>query len=242
MADPEADRIRRVYRAYDDDPRVQARRDRANRANLLIDRERVQTLDRMLDGVASVRLDGAEILDVGCGAGDEIARLIARGADAGRCHGIDLLPDRVARARELLPGTDLREGDARELPFEAETMDVVVLNVVLSSVLDRDITARIAAEVDRVLRPGGVVLWYDSRYANPFNGQVRGISRKELSRLFHGYDPRLRTITVVPPLARRLGRATDRLYPALARVAPLRVRYVGVLAKGTRNIANAPVS
>jgi SAM-dependent methyltransferase len=231
MDDREAERIREVYAAYDTDPRVQARRDPGNRANLLIAREREAALNGALAGPGPVRLGDADILDVGCGAGDELARLVERGANASRCHGIDLLPDRVARANRRLPGADMRVADARDLPFGPGRFDIVILNVVLSSVLDRGIATRIAGEVDRVLRPGGVVLWYDSRYPNPFNRHVRGISRRDLAGLFAGYEARLQAVTVVPPLARRLGGVTDRIYPALARLAPLCVRYAGILAK-----------
>ena len=227
----EAERIRRVYGAYDEDPRVQARRDPGNRANVLIDRERVDAVDAALAEV-EVELGAVDVLDLGCGAGDELMRLVARGADPRRCHGVDLLPDRVEQARRRLPGVDVREADARALPHEDASMDIVVLKVVLSSVLDRQVTAQIAAEVDRVLRPGGVVVWYDNRYRNPFNRHVRGISRRELGRLFPGYEQRLRPVTVVPPLARQFGQAADRAYSALARIPLLRVRFAGVLVKG----------
>jgi SAM-dependent methyltransferase len=230
----EADRIRRVYGAYENDSRVRARRDPHNRANILIEEERTGAFERLLAGIGKTELAATEILDVGCGAGGELARLQASGADLRRCHGIDLLPDRVRRARQLLPDADLHEADARDLPFESEAMDLIVLKVVLSSVLDRDISARIAAEIDRVLRPGGAVLWYDNRYANPFNRDVRGISRRELTQLFPGYDLRLRAVTVVPPLVRQFGAATDVAYRALRRLKPLRVRYAGVLLKPVR--------
>jgi ubiquinone/menaquinone biosynthesis C-methylase UbiE len=231
MTDPEADRIRSVYAAYDEDSRVQARRDPGNRANLLIEAELTAALDSAVAGLTSIRLPDAAVLDVGCGAGDELARLEAAGATRAHLHGIDLLPDRIVRARERLPGADLREGDARELPYAAASMDLVVLRVVLSSVLDPGLRARIAAEADRVLRPGGALLYYDNRYPSPFNRHVRGITRRELGGLFAGYDQRLRTVTVVPPLVRRLGALTDAAYSILARVPPLNVRYVGVLVK-----------
>jgi SAM-dependent methyltransferase len=229
-ADTEADRIRRVYAGYDEDPRVQARRDPGNRANLLIDREREAALDAALASTG-IALAQAEIVDVGCGAGEELARLCRQGAVERRCHGIDLLADRLERARALLPEADLREGDARNLPYTVRSIDLVVLKVVMSSVLDDSVCAAIAAEADRVLRPGGAVLWYDNRYPNPFNRHVRGLRRAELARLFEGYEMRLRPVTVIPPLARRLGRATDRGYAALARMPPLLVRYAGVLIK-----------
>src|SRR2546427_62943 len=120
----EADRLRRVYAAYDADPRVQRRRNRRNRANVLIDRERIAVFDRMLADRAGARLAELDILDVGCGDGDELLRLQAGGARPERCHGIDLLSDRIERAHERLPDTDVRQGDARELPFGDAAFDL----------------------------------------------------------------------------------------------------------------------
>ena len=231
----ESDRIRDVYARYDRDPRVQARRDPTNAANVIVDCERIAVIDQELAaaGARGGALPEAEILDVGCGNGDELVRLCEQGAAARRCHGVDLLGDRLEAATERLPEADLRQADARRLPFADASMDIVVLKVVLSSVLDRDIAAQIAGEVDRVLRPGGVVIWYDNRYANPFNAHVRGITRSELKQAFAGYELRLDRVTVVPPLVRRLGRLTRPLYSALARIPPLSVRYAGLLVKPT---------
>ena len=91
--------------------------------------------------------------------------------------------------------------------------------------------SNVSREVDRILRSGGAVLWYDFRMNNPFNRHVRGISRKEVHRLFPGYHASLNTLTVLPPLARRAGRLTDLLYPFLASMPFLRSHYLGVLVK-----------
>jgi hypothetical protein len=82
-----------------------------------------------------------------------------------------------------------------------------------------------------VLRPGGAVLWYDFRYGNPRNPNVRGLRRAEIAALFPGFDERLELVTLMPQLARRLGRITSVAYPALARLRPLRTHYVGLLIK-----------
>ena len=89
----------------------------------------------------------------------------------------------------------------------------------------------VAAEVARILRSGGAVVWYDFRMNNPFNPHVRGISRKGVRRLFPEYDSRLMTVTLLPPLARRAGSLTDVLYPWLASLPFLRSHYLGVLIK-----------
>jgi hypothetical protein len=73
------------------------------------------------------------------------------------------------------------------------------------------------------------VLWYDFRYDNPRNPNVRGITKRHVEALFPGFYMCLHTITLLPPLARRLGRLTPVLYPVLIAIPPLRTHYLGVL-------------
>jgi hypothetical protein len=49
--------------------------------------------------------------------------------------------------------------------------------------------------------------------------------------IFLDYDAQLETITLLPPLARRLGFLTGWLYPTLAAVPWLRTHYIGLLNK-----------
>ena len=65
--------------------------------------------------------------------------------------------------------------------------------------------AAMAAEMRRVLRPGGLIVWYDF-WTNPTNPQVRGIRPDEVRRLFPGCRCQFRRVTLAPPLARRLVR------------------------------------
>ena len=108
-------------------------------------------------------------------------------------------------------------------------MDAVVFSTVLSSVIDPIDRARVAREALRVVRPRGAIVCYDARVPNPWNRQVRAISRAELGRLFPGCELEARSITLLPPLARRLGRATSLVYPKLASLAPLRTHAVAVI-------------
>lgn len=54
----------------------------------------------------------------------------------------------------------------------------------------------------------------------------------QIRRLFPQLEMHLHTATVLPPLARRLGRLTQSLYPVLAAIPPLRTHYLGLLMKG----------
>jgi hypothetical protein len=107
----------------------------------------------------------------------------------------------------------------------------VVFFTVFSSILAKAMAQNIAKEASRVLKPGGAIIWYDLRIRNPRNPHTRPVRKKDIECLFPGFVYQLRAITLLPPLARRLGRFTTRLYPLLAAVPALRTHYVGVLRK-----------
>jgi ubiquinone/menaquinone biosynthesis C-methylase UbiE len=142
-----------------------------------------------------------------------------------------MLADRLREARTRNPGLALILGDGTALPLPGHSVDLAVSFTVFSSVLDDDVRAAIAAELARVVRPGGRLLWYDLRRANPVNRQVRPVDRKDLRALFPGWTGDAATTTLLPPLARRLGRRADRWYPRLARLSPMRTHLIGVLTR-----------
>ena len=98
------------------------------------------------------------VLDLGCGNGFALEQ-------TGRAHprnlywGLDFSDDllAVARARNL-PRCELRLGDARALPYEKGSFDVVYSERCLINILDWDEQAKALQEVARVLKPGGLYL------------------------------------------------------------------------------------
>jgi SAM-dependent methyltransferase len=104
---------------------------------------------------------GLRVLEIGCGSGYFLSRFLDYGA--GTATGIDLMESRIAVARSRDPRLELVCGDASELPWSDASFDLVAQFTCFSSVLDRDLRSRIAAEMWRVLRPGGTVLSYDMR-------------------------------------------------------------------------------
>ncbi|AEE47312.1 class I SAM-dependent methyltransferase [Cellulomonas fimi] len=94
---------------------------------------------------------GTRALDVGCGGGQLLAVLAARGATVA---GVDPAPRMVARARAAVPGADVRRGDAEHLPWPDAAFDVVVSLNALD--LADDVPAALAEAV-RVTVPGGLV-------------------------------------------------------------------------------------
>ena len=98
---------------------------------------------------------GHEVLDVACGTGNATIPAAKAGA---RVTGLDFAPALLAIARErsadAMVEIDFVEGDAQELPFEDASFDRVVSVFGHMFAPDHE---RTAAEMKRVLRPGGVI-------------------------------------------------------------------------------------
>lgn len=229
VTDGEQERIRRVYAAYAADPREIAKRDARNPGLRAIIEERRSALLELLAADALLPLSGARILDVGCGTGDDLAWLCEQGADPALCLGVDLLADRIERARAVHPEIRFACADARALGAEDGSFDLVVANLVFSSILDREVAAALAGEMRRVLADGGALVWYDNRYPNPWNPNVRRYGLRELEQLFPGFRGRRRSLTLVPQLARGLSRHSTSLVRLLSAVPLLRTRNLVLL-------------
>ena len=96
---------------------------------------------------------GMRVLDVGCGPGALTAVLVDRlGTSA--VAGVDPSEPFVAAARERLPDVDIRQAPAEALPFDDDSFDAALAQLVVHFM--RDAPAG-AAEMVRVTRPGGPV-------------------------------------------------------------------------------------
>jgi SAM-dependent methyltransferase len=225
-AEAEAARIARIYAAYRASARKRSAWAADNPGNVAI---RAELLDRIWQ-LAGPRLGGeGAILDLGCGAGHWLEALARGGVAERRLHGIDLIERRASQAARRVPGATVEHGDGAALPHPDGAFELVLALTVLSS-LSAARARRVLAEVRRVLRPGGLALVYEPRAPNPANRETRLVRRAELERAI---DPEQSVaLTLLPPLARRLGRLTPRLYPALAACPALRTHRLTSLRRG----------
>jgi SAM-dependent methyltransferase len=226
----EIDRIARAYRGYEEG-QASRRWSLANRGNRAALHERKGAIKSMLAAKGWLPIGTRSMLEVGCGTGAELARLLELGADPRNLVGVDLLADRVAAAKAAYPELDLRVANAERLDFANGQSELVLALRFFSSIRDEPMARNVAAEIDRVLKPGGAVIWYDFRYDNPRNPNVTGMSKAKIRALFPRLSGTLRRVTLLPPLARRLGPLTPALYPALSLMPPLRTHLAGLLVK-----------
>lgn len=227
----EVARLRRVYDGYEAAGRMHGLWAPQHPGNRAMHAERDRLLARLLTRTGHAPLAHRRILDLGCGDGDVLASLRRLGAEPARSFGADVRFAALAAAHAHHPQLGLACADGTRLPVRDVGVDCVLAFTVFSSILDDAVARAVAAEIRRVLRPGGVLVWYDFRIGNPGNPNVRGVSRRALAALFPGWRMHLRRVTLLPPLARRLGTATPWLYPLLAALPPLRTHWLGVLER-----------
>ena len=103
--------------------------------------------------VAGLR-PGQRALDVGCGPG-ALTRALADALGAENVAAVDPSEAFVAACRARVPGADVRVGVGERLPFDDDTFDAVLAQLVVQLMDDRAAGVR---EMARVARPGGAVV------------------------------------------------------------------------------------
>jgi ubiquinone/menaquinone biosynthesis C-methylase UbiE len=138
---------------------------------------KLQLRDRVLAGIPW-RGD-EQVLDVGCGHG-----LMAIGAakhlTSGKAVGIDIwqTEDQAGNSAEATRANvecegvtgrvELRDADARALPFADGSFDVILSSWALHNIYDQAERQKAVREICRVLKPGGRVAVTDIRHASEY--------------------------------------------------------------------------
>lgn len=183
-----------------------------------------------------VRLAETRVLEVGCGTGAWIRDFVKWGVPPENVWAIDLLPECVAEARRrCAAGVHLECASAASLPFAHASFDLVLQATMFSSILDPTVRRLVAAEMLRVAGSNGVILWYDLHLNNPWNANVRGIGRAEVTALFPGCRTKLQQLWLAPPLTRWIAPWSHALWALLASVPWLCTHYLGVIREWRTN-------
>jgi ubiquinone/menaquinone biosynthesis C-methylase UbiE len=139
-----------------------------------------------IDTGAAYMQDGMDTLDVGCGLGYAATQYAKRFNI--RSHGIDYSENMISGARDLLkknfPEMESRinfsHASVMELPFSDNHFDVVTSHRCLMALLDWEKQKLALREINRVLKPGGVLVLME--------GTFEGLDRLNKVRKSMGLD------------------------------------------------------
>ena len=196
---------------------------------MVAERERIAAI--MLKKIEKFPVAGDRCLELGYGKLGWLGRMVSWGLREPDLHGIELDQDRALVAKAALPNAILKVGNAVQLPWQDGHFRFVVASTLFSSILDKQVRMLIAKEMDRVLMSGGVVLWYDAAVDNPQNSHLRGIKRVELAKLFPKYEFHTRSVTLAPPLSRRVAEFSWTFATILGAMPLFRTHLLGTLVK-----------
>jgi ubiquinone/menaquinone biosynthesis C-methylase UbiE len=106
---------------------------------------------------------GECILEVGFGTGHCLVEIAQAVGESGKVLGIDISDKMVTLATELLAKvdmsdrTELKRGDAEQLPYATDTIDGIFFSFTLE-LFDTPELPKVLTECKRVLRPGGRIV------------------------------------------------------------------------------------
>ena len=172
-----------------------------------------------------------KILDVGCGSGGELRNLMRYGAQPKNLYGIELGRDKIETAKRLSPNMNFRCGDASEIPYEDNSFDIIMQFIAFTSIIDYEMKNSIAKEMLRVLKPDGIILWYDCLMDNPRHSDLKGVKKKEIYELFPNCDVYLKRITLAPPITRTIATYSWLICIFLEKLKIFNTHYIGIIRK-----------
>jgi SAM-dependent methyltransferase len=207
MSPDELTRIRQTYAARMDAAAHDTRYSNFNESYLFAWQQRQRDVLTLLRTLNCTQLHSKRVLEIGCGAGGVLLEYLSYGVAGDKLFGVDLMPSLLRRAAHRLPHIALACADGQSLPYAAQTFDLVLQYTMFSSILDAQVKANIAREMLRVLKPDGMIIWYDF-WLNPANRATRGIPLREVRALFPSCRLLWRRITLAPPITRRLVRVS----------------------------------
>lgn len=116
--------------------------------------------DRVLSLLKDYNLAPKNVLEIGCSAGYRL-NAIKNSFEDCSVFGIEPSKEAIKYGEQQYPGVNFINGTADDLSsLEDESMDVVIVGFVFY-VIDRNIFFKVVAEIDRVLKNGGILIIVD---------------------------------------------------------------------------------
>jgi len=101
------------------------------------------------------------VLDLGCGDGFPTLEIAQRLGSTSRVIGIDPWPDAIGKAKRKtdimgISNAEFVEGDGGKMPFEDCSFDLIVSNLLINNLSDRN---AVMSECRRVAKPNAILSW-----------------------------------------------------------------------------------
>lgn len=171
-----------------------------------------------------------EILDFGCGEGFIMDQLVNWGVDRDQLTGVDVSEKRIKKAKSRFDSLKFLHINDK-IPFSDDKFTLIVISTVFSSITSNSNRVFWAHEIDRVLKKGGAIIFYDMKVNNPFNFKTKKISKNELKNLFKNYSIKTKSLTVLPQLSRIISLFSPNIYPFLTKLRFLHTHYISELIR-----------
>lgn len=173
--------------------------------------------------------DNIKLLEIGAGTGGNLYFFKRIGLKWENIYANELLQDRFKILRETFPKINLFEGDACCIELNPNNLyDIVFQSTVFTSILDNNFKKILANKMWSLLKPGGIILWYDFAFDNPMNKDVKGIKKNEIRKLFKDAKSiKFYRTTLAPPI----GRKVKKLYPFFNIFSFLRTHLIAEIEK-----------
>ncbi len=170
-----------------------------------------------------------KLLEIGAGSGRNLMIFNELGLVRANLYANELMPERIEMLRQSFPDINIYEGDANKLDNTLDgTFDIVLQSTVFTSILDSSFKQKLANKMWSLVKPGGMVLWYDFAFDNPRNKDVKGVKRAEVKELFkNSKNITFHKVTLAPPIGRRV----KKLYPLFYVFPFLRTHLIAVIEK-----------
>lgn len=189
------------------------------------DEERSEKLKQLAKEFLDIT-SNSTILEIGAGQGGNIPLLKEVGFNDQTIFVNELLPERIEHVKRNYPGIKVFEGNALEIDFNTK-FDCIFQSTVFTSILNDTDRVMLANKMWDLLKPGGIILWYDFIYNNPGNADVKKVSIAEVKKIFPlAIKTKIIKVTLAPPIGRRVGKLYN-----LFNVIFLRSHILGVFKK-----------
>jgi SAM-dependent methyltransferase len=124
------------------------------------------------------------VLEIGVGHGHELEKFSLIGIPNSGLVGIDLVFERLDDAKYFHPCINVSQQDGAELAFADCSFDIVCQFTCVMHALSKELQSSICREMARVLKPGGIIIWWDvapQRWRNIVFRRFSNLIRKKIS-------------------------------------------------------------